>query len=120
MRAKRGEVLKSRLDILRGVVADLKVSHHHYFPPLRHVAAFPEFLEIIRSPSDVEESFYALRDRLPDVVAAWETEQKSKLLEYVKDAMGLPDDIDPLELAVRHYFTCQCPECPNVPADGKI
>ncbi|KAI0072231.1 hypothetical protein K474DRAFT_420107 [Panus rudis PR-1116 ss-1] len=128
MKMERKDLMKSRLEILERLIEEFKVSCRFFFPGLRQVAQFPDFVEIIRAPSDVnitEDSFRALRHRLRDVVTTWEATQRRILSRHIEHALD-EDSVDslqainPLELAIGTYFVCPCQDCPDVPADGQV
>ncbi|KAI0072230.1 hypothetical protein K474DRAFT_1678819 [Panus rudis PR-1116 ss-1] len=108
--AERKPVIQARLRTLEGIIQRLTVSHRFHFPGFSEIALRPDFVELIRAPSIVnvtEEIFFRWRRRLhrfPEIIASWETAQHERLSAHIRDAIDLPDDINPLDLAIGAYI----------------
>lgn len=79
------------------------------FPPPMSFARFPEVKEIIDVPAEVEvtlSSFDVLRPIIRNLVTRWRVEGRANLAAAVRDVLDLPDDVDPLDLAVGCFYRC--------------
>ncbi|KAI0074236.1 hypothetical protein K474DRAFT_81699 [Panus rudis PR-1116 ss-1] len=123
LKAERKQLMKARLEILAQVIDEFRVYSRHFLPGIREFVSFPEFASIIRAPSDVtvtKEMFRALQHHVPEIVKNWEETQREKLSEEIRNILGVPSDVNPLNLAIGTYFLCQCGDCPLVPRDSRL
>lgn len=93
----------------------------HRLCDTRDVAAFPEFQAIMESPRDIEvtwDTFYTLKDKLPDLLKVFRQDQKNRLRRMIetKIEMSLPDSADLFDLAVSEAVVCR--ECNLALIDG--
>ncbi|KAK7676845.1 hypothetical protein QCA50_020181 [Cerrena zonata] len=107
----RYKLLESCIGSLREAVKQFEEDLGGFCPNIRDIASFPEFREIIESPSDVtvtDLTFHALKEKLVDLVLQQRQEQKVLIHQLIERKVrpSLPDDIDIFDLAICQALVC--------------
>lgn len=112
LRSYHQQVMLGRLRILD--LATLSYRRHpelrgKLFPHTRVIASFPEIRQIIDKPDDISvtiDDFLALTQTVHKSVADWRDKRISFFADCVRRQFDIPENIDPLQLAIGQFFQC--------------
>ncbi|KAI0957121.1 hypothetical protein AcW1_005615 [Taiwanofungus camphoratus] len=110
---ERKDLLRARLKMLLCMISGLHLQTRRtladeYKPAFVDYAIMPKFRQIVEAPSNDSitiNNFLAHRDLVPELDAQWQAGTKAQLANLIKEKIDVPENVEPLDLAVA-YFKC--------------